>query len=301
MHIHCTSSRLSRRQFLQWLTAAGAATLLAPWADYASANRHPGRLSWREPVWLMSLPDGVLLQPAGLQPLYGMPGSLMKLVAATALLEERLIHPDDTLECRGSLRIQGQTFHCQHPHGALALREAIGLSCNLFFAQAAERLSTRRFLHYARQYRLHQPVQFGEPVIFPAESAGSQPSQPYVLGLNRNLQPNALQLLRLAGMIAQRAIPGIRPHTWQLLQEGMRLAAIRGTAFALDSDNRWHMAAKTGTTQHGQTFQSWVIGYFPLEKPRYAFCARALAGTAKDSAVPLAHRFFASNAGWLDI
>jgi cell division protein FtsI/penicillin-binding protein 2 len=223
----------------------------------------------------------------------------MKLIAATALLEERLMNTEELLECRGTLHIQGQTFHCQHPHGKLALREAIGLSCNLFFAQAAERLSIQRFLQYARQYQLHLPVERGEPVIFPHEIS-SQASQSYVLGLNRNMRPNALQLTRMAGLIAQRNIPKIQPHTWQVLQDGMRLAAIRGTAYELDPNNQWHMAAKTGTAQHGQTFQSWVIGYFPLENPRYAFCARSSAGTAKDSAVPLAHRFFSAHAAWFN-
>jgi cell division protein FtsI/penicillin-binding protein 2 len=246
---------------------------------------------WREPVWIMSLANRKIWKPVGLIVPSGLPGSIMKLVAATALLEERLMNIDELLECGGTLHIQGQTFHCQHSHGNIAMREAIGLSCNLFFAQAAERLSMRRFLHYAREYQLHQPVEVGESVIFPHEIS-SQPSQSYVLGLNRNMRPNALQLARMAGLIGQRKIPNIQPHTWQLLQEGMRVAAVRGTAYELDPNNQWHMAAKTGTAQHGQTFQSWVIGYFPLESPRYAFCARSSAGTAKDSAVPLAHRFF---------
>lgn len=217
----------------------------------------------------------------------------MKLVASAALLEEHIISPNTRLECRGSLHQHGQAFACEHPHGKLTLQEAIGFSCNLFFAQAANALSIRRFLQYAQQFQLDQPAS-SAPFIFPSEITNTQPAPSYALGLNRNLQPNALQLTRLAGLIAQRGIKGFHPQTWQILQQGMRLATLRGTAAELDPDNHLQVAAKTGTTRHGHTFQSWLIGYFPFEHPRYAFCLRAPVGTGKEQAVPLARRYLLS-------
>jgi penicillin-binding protein A len=272
--------------------AIGGFSIIAPqWAAYAEKLEKP----WSEPIWVMSLASENILGPSNTPVPAGMPGSLMKLVAATAILQEKLMLPDDALECRGTLHIQGQTFHCEHAHGKIAMREAIGLSCNLFFAQAAQRLSAQRFLQYARLFQLHEPLRLGDAVVFPNRIEKGLPSQSYVLGLNRNMRPSALQLVRMAGLIARRDIPGLRPHTWEMLQAGMQLAVKRGTASGLDPDNRLHMAAKTGTTQHGHAFQSWLIGFFPIENPQYAFCVRSPFGTAKGNAVPLARRFFATH------
>jgi cell division protein FtsI/penicillin-binding protein 2 len=76
-----------------------------------------------------------------------------------------------------------------------------------------------------------------------------------------------------------------------MLQQGMQLAVRLGTAKQLDVENRMRIAAKTGTTPHGKTFQSWITGYFPYDKPRHAFVLRSSVGTSQDQAVPLAHKF----------
>ena len=76
----------------------------------------------------------------------------------------------------------------------------------------------------------------------------------------------------------------IEPHVFDVVREGMRKAAQSGTAAAV------HMpfmavAGKTGTAQVGaqnQFMNSWIIGFYPYEKPRYAFAVvleRAPAGT----------------------
>lgn len=286
---HCTSFTLSRRDFLKTLLASAGGLALLPtlW--------QPAGATYQTPIWVYAFATNTFISPDHLTVPHALPGSLMKLVAAAALLEENLISPHTQLQCNGSIITHGQTFQCQHPHGTLSIQEAIGLSCNLFFTQAVEALSVRRFLQYAQRFQLHQPVTPTKaPFIFPAELMSQEPSQSYALGLNRNLQPNALQLARMARIIAQRQIQGFNPNTWRILQNGMRMATLRGTAHHLDPANRLHIAAKTGTTRHGHTFQSWLVGYFPFENPQYAFCLRAPVGTGKDSAVPLASRYLLS-------
>ncbi len=52
----------------------------------------------------------------------------------------------------------------------------------------------------------------------------------------------------------------------------MRLAVTEGTARALDMPVA--MAGKTGTAELGiskQKVNSWIIGFWPYENPRYAF------------------------------
>lgn len=58
-----------------------------------------------------------------------------------------------------------------------------------------------------------------------------------------------------------------------VVREGMRLAVTSGTARALDT-RAVAIAAKTGTAELGVTKQnvnSWIIGFWPYENPRYAF------------------------------
>ena len=65
----------------------------------------------------------------------------------------------------------------------------------------------------------------------------------------------------------------IDERNFQVVREGMRLGAIEGTAKALNIE-AVKVAAKTGTAELGTTKQrvnSWVVGYFPYENPRYAF------------------------------
>jgi penicillin-binding protein 2 len=291
--MHSTNFRLSRRQFLARF--CGILTGLAGWPLLLSSDTFEPLLyaEMPLPVWWLSLADGKFHEPPGMPMAYGMPGSVMKLVATAALSEEGLISSNERLECKGVYQIKNHRYRCQHAHGSLTIREALGASCNVFFAQAVDGLSARRFLDYARYFWLHQLTAPGEVFRFPKGDL-SWDVRSYALGLNMDFQPNARQLLRLGKLIALRGIPGFKLQTWQWLQEGMRFAAHQGTAAGIDPGNRLHIAAKTGTVPHGLNYDGWVIGYFPYDNPRYVFCARAQAGTAKESAVPLAQRFLAS-------
>lgn len=60
---------------------------------------------------------------------------------------------------------------------------------------------------------------------------------------------------------------------FRIVKEGMRMAVTEGTAQGL-SVPYVKIAAKTGTAELGaakQYVNSWVIGFFPYEEPRYAF------------------------------
>lgn len=62
-------------------------------------------------------------------------------------------------------------------------------------------------------------------------------------------------------------------NTWKVLHEGMRLAVTEGTAKSLFTSNV-EVAAKSGTAELGvskENVNSWMIGFFPYENPKYAF------------------------------
>ncbi len=292
-----------RRQFLKLLFGVGSTIETKP----AEASRSiPGNFFWAD------LKSGQIGFPTGCSLPAALPGSLMKLPAAAAIRNEHLLPENTTFECTGTITIHQKRYNCQIAHGVLDLAQAIGHSCNVFFAQAAESLGCATFLSYACRFGLDRAVAGFASGPFPAECRGT--TQQYVLGLSEDFQPHALQILQMSALIATRGrLPSLhsaedpnpayvspvlhlKDSTWELLSHGMQLSCRMGTAHALDPGNKLHLAVKTGTAPYGKTFQSWATGYFPAESPRYAFCARAQVGTSQTSAVPLAHQYlFATN------
>jgi cell division protein FtsI/penicillin-binding protein 2 len=256
-------------------------------------------------IWA-DLKNGNVGFPTGLNLGGGMPGSTMKLVAAAALHEEALISPNQIYECSGHITLHNETFNCLHAHGRVNLTHAIAKSCNVFFVQASEKLHTTKFLEYAQKFGLDQSVAGRKSGSFPAKANG--PSYRYVLGLAEDMQPNALQILRMSTIVATMGdVPFLHSAedsadgnkfrlelsegTWHRLQQGMQLACTEGTAQKLDPENKLHIAAKTGTAPRGTKFSSWITGYFPISEPKHAFVLNTTAGTSQEAAVPQAHKF----------
>jgi len=64
------------------------------------------------------------------------------------------------------------------------------------------------------------------------------------------------------------------PADLQIVREGMRLSIQIGTSKGLDMGETVHIAGKTGTAEIGaekRTVNSWTVGFFPYENPRYAY------------------------------
>ncbi len=76
------------------------------------------------------------------------------------------------------------------------------------------------------------------------------------------------------------SIVGLKKEYFDVVHEGMRQAVTYGTAAALNVPYV-QVAAKTGTAQLGinkNKVNSWVIGFFPYENPKYAFTVMMEAG-----------------------
>jgi len=80
------------------------------------------------------------------------PGSLFKIVTAIAALEEKVIAADDTMGCRGSLRIGNREFKCwkEGGHGRMNIVQAIAQSCDIFFYQLGLKVGGDKIAQYAR-------------------------------------------------------------------------------------------------------------------------------------------------------
>ena len=308
---------INRRGFIRSIFSLG--TLLPQTvedADAESSKRsgNNGRSSDFSYFW-SDLKTGQVGFPSGLIVPRTQPGSVIKIVTAACLIDDLHHNQNETYECTGTAVIGRHKVHCQHPHGKIALVEALGLSCNIFFAMASQKLSMRMLLDKARAFGLDRACAGTPSGSFPQAKDGA-PSLIYALGLAPDLEPNLLQLMRVAALVGlapgatlpvlhsaenldliakeQALVSPLTSRSHALIVEGMRLAASKGTARKLDPEDKLHVAVKTGTVPHGARFQSCAVGYFPIDKPRHAFAIFAPVGTSQDAAIPRLHQFLFS-------
>ncbi len=60
----------------------------------------------------------------------------------------------------------------------------------------------------------------------------------------------------------------------RIVREGMRLGATEGTSIGLNDLSFVKVAGKTGTAQlgfHNEFYNSWAVGFFPYDKPKYVY------------------------------
>lgn len=204
-------------------------------------------------------------------------------------------------------------------HGWVDMRHALAVSSDVYFYEIGGGFGTQRGLGIGGINIYLRFFGFGASTGLPGfgEQSGTIPTplwkerefsgDPWRVGDTYNtaigqygLQVTPLQAARATAAVAnggrlfvptllasstpiESPLP-ISPYALQVVREGMRLAVTEGTATAVNS-SYIKVGAKTGTAQAGtrnQYINSWIIGFFPYEKPRYAFAMvleRAPAGT----------------------
>jgi penicillin-binding protein 2 len=106
------------------------------------------------------------------------PGSVFKIVMATAMLESKALPENFTAFCPGHADFYGRTFHCWRPagHGTVDLHKAIVDSCDVFFYTIGQRLGIDRIHTYAAGLGLGRRT----GIDLPSEETGLIPSEEWV-------------------------------------------------------------------------------------------------------------------------
>jgi len=112
------------------------------------------------------------------------PGSVFKIVTATAMLEDHVPEEGFTTFCPGFGTFFGRQYHCYvyyaksgpKSHGVLSLHEAIMKSCDVFFYNVGMRLGIDRLSSYATKLGVGRKT----GIDLPAEEPGLMPSQEWV-------------------------------------------------------------------------------------------------------------------------
>lgn len=98
------------------------------------------------------------------------PGSIFKVVTATAAIEKGILKEGEAFNCGGSLTIGGRTIHCWKTigHGPLDFEGIIKNSCNVGFMILAERMGKEALNEYIYKYGFGQKT----GIDLPGEAKG---------------------------------------------------------------------------------------------------------------------------------
>ncbi|MFZ3217884.1 MAG: penicillin-binding protein 2 [Candidatus Acidiferrales bacterium] len=106
------------------------------------------------------------------------PGSVFKIVMATAMLESKAIPESYTVFCPGHADFYGREFHCWRPqgHGSVDLHKAIVDSCDIYFYNVGKQLGIDKISYYASGLGLGKRT----GIDLPSEETGLMPSEQWV-------------------------------------------------------------------------------------------------------------------------
>ena len=108
------------------------------------------------------------------------PGSVFKIVTATAMLEDKVPPESFTAYCPGYATFYGRQFKCwvfgKKSHGTVDLKEAIMQSCDIFFYNVGMRLGIDRLSYYGSHFGIGHRT----GIDLPSEEPGLMPSEEWV-------------------------------------------------------------------------------------------------------------------------
>jgi cell division protein FtsI (penicillin-binding protein 3) len=235
------------------------------------------------------------------------PGSSFKIVAASALLEEKKVKPTEKFFCEnGEYKWAGHTYHDHKPHGWLTFADVIRLSSNIGTMKAANRLGQDKFYSYIKKFG------FGEKtgVDLIGETAGIT-APPYKwsklslcsMSMGQEITVTAIQLACAVSTIANggmlikpKIVDRIQDKHGDLIQKFesknihrviseetssqvrdiLRGVVEDGTAQSAEVED-YFPAGKTGTAQkiepngtysHSK-FMASFIGFLPYDNPKF--------------------------------
>jgi penicillin-binding protein 2 len=213
---------------------------------------------------------------------------------------------------------ENSVFKDWRVNGWVNMAQAIAVSCDVYFYEIGGGYQNQKGLGIANLEKYAELFGFGDPtgIDLPGEKEGIIPSpewkilnfkgDPWRVGDTYHtaigqygFQVTPIEMVRAVGAIAndgklltphlvlndtakenQITTLNLNKSYFDTVQEGMREAVTTGTATSLNVPYV-ELAAKTGTAQLGvakNKVNSWVIGFFPYENPKYAFAIMMEAG-----------------------
>jgi penicillin-binding protein 2 len=256
------------------------ALVSSPTYDPNWFTRRVTAAEWNE---LLENPDKPL-QNRAIQNMYS-PGSVFKVFLAYGALSMGLVDPDMKIFCPGHAEFYGRDFHCHKKggHGLVNLRDAIKVSCDVYFYNLGKKLGIDRIAEIASSFGFGKPT--GVDLAF--EKAGLVPSEDWALKRRKArwypsetisvsigqgpLLMTPMQIARaLAGLVEAGRLP--TPHLFYASQAPGTNAPLRYTADATTAlpitpdqlkivlNGMWAVVNEPGGTAFGSRVPGFEMG-----------------------------------------
>lgn len=238
------------------------------------------------------------------------PGSIFKIVTATAAVDAGLITPDTKVACPGEWRAGKYTIRNQgFALGTVTAREAFAHSCNTTFADLASEMTPESLPDTAAQYGIGLDfdipgmvtftgaIQAGESGLARAQNGFGQGTDlvtPFSAALMAataatGSMPMPL-LIRGTTTTVDRPAPPRSDAAADAIRQMMRAVVTDGTAKVLQKDGEVY--AKTGTAEYvnaegGISAHGWTVGF----RDDIAFSALIVDGSSSKYSNDLVHDF----------
>jgi penicillin-binding protein 2 len=241
------------------------------------------RVTSAEWTSLLENPDRPL-QNRAIQNMYS-PGSVIKPFLAYGALAMDLVDPNAKIFCPGHAEFYGREFHCHKKggHGLVNLRDAIKLSCDVYFYNLGKRLGIDRISEIASSFGFGQPtgvdLAFEKSGLVPSEEwarvkrkARWYPSETISVAIGQGpLLVTSMQIARaLAGLIEEGKMP--TPHLFYSSQDprtGAQLRykpefrhamALSDEKLAIVKSGMWAVVNEAGGTAFGSRVNGLEMG-----------------------------------------
>lgn len=143
-----------------------------------------------------------------------LPGSTFKTITATAGLNEGVINSGTAFNCYRGYTFYGTPYKCTGQHGYITVRQALQVSCNIFFYETSRNLGIDNITKYAKLYGLGSSLglETGDASGFLCNpETFAERGQPWYIGYviqagigNQDCGFTPLQLATVANTIANR-------------------------------------------------------------------------------------------------
>lgn len=225
------------------------------------------------------------------------PGSTFKIVTLASALQNIEGVEDEIFTCNGSTEIGGEKITCMHTHGEITMKDGLAQSCNIVFAELAERLGKTKMTATAEQ--------LGFNSTYTINGTTTAQSTYNVKKANNNdlawsgigqytVEANPMQMAIMCGAIANGGSTTL-PDEIQSGVSDFSIENVDGTvtlmdanlASKLDEYMRYDVTsyygdgmfptltvcAKTGTAEVGEGKEphAWMVGYSQDEDAPLAF------------------------------
>lgn len=248
------------------------------------------------------------------------PGSVFKVITATAALESENLNKD--YDCTGISLIDGYTFkdYQGNSHGNIDLKGAVAKSCNTYFTEKSILIGKHRLKEVSENFMFNNKIPFDLPItiskspfkdnIGETEIAAASIGQGKVLTTPINMALVASAIANNGEMVKPILVKEVISKTGKIIRTNdsqvisnvtdiaiadeineMLIEVIKNGTGINASIKNVQVAGKTGTAENSSGMShAWFIGYAPAENPKIAIAVvlEEDGSTGGSTAAPLA-------------